>query len=111
MRNHWLFAVPLCIALGGTSLAQPQCNSRPTSEVLEAAMKARSEIKPGDYRASLSSKWDEDGGLQFMSETRYVFRQCPLLQISVKFDVVNDGDRGASSGHVGKAPVLGMICK
>jgi hypothetical protein len=30
-----------------------------------------------------------------MSETRYVFRQCPLLQISVKFDVVNDGDRGA----------------
>jgi hypothetical protein len=62
----------------------------PTSEMLEAAMKARSEIKNGDTRASLADKWEPDGGLQFIPETRYVFKECPLLQVTMQFKVVSE---------------------
>jgi hypothetical protein len=42
-------------------------------------------IKPGMHRQDLAELFHEDGGISFGLERRFVFRECPLIKIAVRF--------------------------
>ena len=48
-----------------------------------------SNIRPGMTRQSLSRSFEEDGGLQFRSQGRYVYKHCQYIKIDVEFSVVS----------------------
>lgn len=56
--------------------------------VVQRAMSATTQIKPGMKRKDVEKAFIEDGGLSFKGEGRYVFKECHLIKIKVKFSEV-----------------------
>lgn len=42
-------------------------------------------------RQSISRSFEQDGGMQFRSQGRYVYKHCPYIKIEVEYSVVDDG--------------------
>lgn len=55
------------------------------------------QIQPGMKRRDLASLFQEDGGLSFPLQQRYVYINCPLIKIEVHFKMADGGDKFAKN--------------
>jgi hypothetical protein len=57
-------------------------------DVVTEALDKASEIKAGDSRSVLNRDFEPDGGMQYVSDTRYMFKTCHFIKIDVKFSPI-----------------------
>ena len=88
MPRLTLFALFFCFVLVSSINAQ----SPPKSgcDVLVQALQDTQMLKPGDMRVKLDENFLLDGGLQFRTKTRYMFKKCHYIRIDVDFEVPTD---------------------
>lgn len=69
----------------------------PGCALVEQALKAYQEIKPGITRKEVERNFEYDGGLDFRELGRYTFRGCNYIKVEVNFalapDIENVPDR------------------
>ena len=87
MKIGILLIAGLLIIVGTrTYLPAQTANDQAHQQWLEERYKEAISIKPGMSRADLIKLFDEDGGIQMITATRYVLKSCRLIQIEVKFN-------------------------
>ena len=77
-----LFSFLLVLSLfltSGQSADSPACG------IAQEALASFERIKPGAKRADLEDAFRLDGGIQFASQSRYVFRKCQYIKFDVEF--------------------------
>jgi hypothetical protein len=87
------FSVTMVSLCGGSALRGEESSC---CSIVHRAMSATAQIKPGMKRKDVEKAFSEDGGLSFNGEGRYVFKECPLIKIKVKFSGVS-GAKGKES--------------
>jgi hypothetical protein len=87
MKFHLKLSLILLVA--GLSLAGQDTGRQSQDsgcEVVVQALKDSQEIKNGNVRWEVERKFERDGGGQFPTSTRYVYKQCHYLHLDVEFD-------------------------
>jgi hypothetical protein len=75
-------AMPALLGSGAPT-AHDQC------QAIEQTLKRIEGLKPGDFRSQLEQSFELDGGLQFPTKSRYVFKTCRYIKIDVELS--NEG--------------------
>lgn len=68
-------------------------NSQLTTSISEV-LKIVGSLKPGMTRADVLKHFTEEGGLSYRTQHTYVYRGCPYIKITVKFDSVPGTENG-----------------
>lgn len=93
-KRMWL-AILLSIPLTGVLAQDVGPDQRAIDQEhidwIEHVVRIVSNIKPGMTRQSLSRSFEQDGGLQFRSQGRYVYKHCAFIKVDIEFAVVDDG--------------------
>jgi hypothetical protein len=83
--------------LAGLSLCQSSRGTNAGCGLVEQALKAYQEVKPGITRKEVERNFEYDGGLDFRELGRYTFRGCNYIKVEVNFvlapDIGNVPDR------------------
>ena len=83
----------LCAAFFWHSLPALSQSSRavnPGCALVEQALKAYGEIKPGVMRKDVEKNFTYDGGPDFRNHGRYTYRGCNYIKLEVDFDLASD---------------------
>jgi hypothetical protein len=86
-----LLSIPLTCVLAQDVATDQRAVDQKHTEWIQHVVRVVSSIKPGTTRQSLSRSFEEDGGLQFRSQGRYVYKHCALIKVDIEFSVVDDG--------------------
>ncbi len=77
-----------------------QSGSRETGEkdcgVVRQALHDYGQIKVGTTRADLTKDFIPEGGMQFPTQTRYIYARCQYLHIEVDFELAKPSSIGFS---------------
>jgi hypothetical protein len=84
-----IFCVPV-IPLAQSTPAQPDAA---LSQLVDAVLHDVATLRPGMRRSALNTLFIQDAGLQFFGESRYDYRRCPSIKISVKFKPVSSEEK------------------
>ena len=71
-----------------TSPLAPKGRDATACGVIQEALIASQQIKTGTARADVERRFIRDGGAQFRSATRYVYRRCSYLHLDVDFEMI-----------------------
>ena len=74
-----------CFALSLPCFAQKPQDCGSQCKTVEQALVAVQDIKVGMTRNDLEKHFEMDGGFNFRGDTRYVFKGCSYLKITVEF--------------------------
>jgi|SRR5271165_2661799 len=58
--------------------------------IVEQALAAHRDIKPGMLRKDVEKNFNYDGGLNFPDHGRFTFRGCPSIKLEVEFEPAPD---------------------
>ena len=61
---------------------------------IQPVLRTVSRIERGLTRKSLSGSFEENGGLRFRTQVRYVFKDCPYIKIEVEFSAEDESVYG-----------------
>ena len=87
-----LTILPPLLAVTATRRAYPQQPSGCDGcSLVQGALKASEELKPGMSRKDVEAQFTFDGGMQTGYWGRYVFRRCHSIKIDVRFTGALDG--------------------
>lgn len=59
--------------------------------LVQAALRAYSEITSGMKRSDVERTFSEQGAGQFRDHTRYMYRKCEYIGMEVEYTVLSDG--------------------
>ncbi|MGH9496765.1 MAG: hypothetical protein ACRD3B_17335 [Candidatus Sulfotelmatobacter sp.] len=98
MRRLLALALLSTIALVGASAQQGNPDAKSVVSIdqehthwLEQVMQSIATIKPGMTRRQMLRLLTSEGGLYSRREGRYVYKQCPLIKVTVKFEPIDEG--------------------
>lgn len=79
----WIWAALVC-----AQAQSPKIDSdKDFAKWVERCLNDFESIKVGTTREEIERKWTMDGGIQVLSQNRYVHRVCGCFKIDVEFDV------------------------
>jgi hypothetical protein len=87
------FLLVVCVAALDSLMAHSQ-DTQPAGQccsIVEQVLHTIDHIKKGQTRTEVEKNFVRDGGLDFRTETIYVFRLCPLIKVRIKFAAVKTG--------------------
>lgn len=94
------FAISFAISITavGASAQQSKTDAKPDLSIdeehthwIEQVMQSIATIKPGMTRRQMLRLLASEGGLYSRREGRYVYKQCPLIKVTVKFEPIDQG--------------------
>ena len=86
---QFMFICVVCIGALAQNESQPQAVTidKEHTAWIVSTLHSIQTIKPGMTRSDLTKLFTEQGGLSTMSQSTYVYRQCPFIKINVTFTV------------------------
>ena len=88
-RIGWAILVALMIT---PSFAQDSATDREHTQWIGSVLRSIQTIKPGMTREELTKVFMTEGGLSTRRQRIYVYKQCPLIKVTVHFIPVTDPD-------------------
>ena len=87
-----ILIIPTIGVIFGQNAATDQRVTEERAHWIQNVLRTVDHIRPGMSRKSLERFFEEDGGLQFRTQTRYTFKDCPYIKIDVEFAVADESD-------------------
>ncbi len=72
--------------------AQQREPDRPGCTLVRQALDAATRIEVGMKRRELRASFLLEGGMQFRTQGRYVYRTCQYIKMEVEFEPISSGD-------------------
>ena len=84
-RKFYLVLITCALMFAILFGASPKPTNSDACVVIVDALKRIDDLTLGDSRSRLEQSFELDGGLQFRTKSRYVFKKCHFIKIDVEF--------------------------
>lgn len=84
--------IATCLLISGISIShsqQPSSTDKEHAKWIASAIRAIGAIKPGTTRGEMKKILQEEGGISTRTHRTYVYKQCPLIKVSIVFDATD----------------------